>query len=452
MALSLLLSACAAPPLRTPPIPQSPRAQQDTPARDAQTRLLQEAHRAFAQERYRAAALFFHRFADDAPDSPRLAEARWWLGRAYEQIGDYRAAMEQYRTIATGFETRQQDGTLYEGHAFRRLDELRQIQAEQRSGRSNQAALRLRIDQLPSLPALSSWFDEVVQAGVTALVIDPDSVPMPGRTRFDVEMIRAGAVEAHRYGLLFWIRVDLHRGIGQEVKPEWTVRRCYGKAENAGGEATLDVTNPAYQASVEEMVQMWSNAGIDGLVLAARSTGRFADECSEESLQGFARSLGRNQTPESPSGTTALPGEGAEERPVQYWRWAGWKARSYVLWAARLRKVLRTARPTATLLTELHPSTLAAPLQGLEQFGEDVVELAAHTGGWIVVRDAEPVDEQALEKLHRQIGVRGRVWVERTVKATPARPVVTAVRELMSGAGLNRWNVLIRVESGGDIP
>jgi uncharacterized protein with GYD domain len=123
-----------------------------------------------------------------------------------------------------------------------------------------------------------------------------------------------------------------------------------------------------------------------------------------------------------------------------------------VQWAARLRTLLRAARPTATLLIEIHPSTMAAPLQGLEQFGEDVMELVTHTGGWIVVRDTEAVDGQALEKLDRQIGARGRVWVERTVKAADARPVVAVVQQLTGEAGLDRWNILIRIKSEGDLP
>jgi hypothetical protein len=394
----------------------------------------------------------FHRFADAAPDSPRLAEARWWLGRAYEQIGDYPAAMAQYRTIARGMPIRQQEGTLYEGEALRRLDELRQIYAEQRNKRSKQLALRLRPDQLPPLPTRASWFEELVQAGVTALTIDPEPIPTSGHTGVDVELLSAVAAEAHRHGLLFWVGLDLHRGMGRAVRPEWTVRRCHAMAEEGGEEAPLDVTNPAYQASVEEEVRVLSSTGIDGLVLAARSTGGFADECSAESLQAFARSFGRDLTPESLSGTAASPGDGAQEQPVQYWRWVGWKVRSYVQWAVRLRKVLRAVRPTATLLTEIHPSTLAAPLQGLEQFGEDVMELVTHTGGWIVVRDTEAVDGQALEKLDRQIGARGRVWVERTVKAADARPVVAVVQQLTGEAGLDRWNILIRIKSEGDLP
>lgn len=452
MVLSLLLSACVAPPHRLFPVPPPTGVPHDTPARDAQLRLLQEAHRAFGQERYRAAALFFHRFIDDAPDSPRLAEARWWLGRTYEQIGDYRAAMLQYRSIAAGMEREKQDGARYEGYALRRLDELRQTQTEPRSGRPGQLALRLRIDQLPPLPTLASWFQELVQAGVTALVIDPEPVPTSDRTGIDVETIRAGAAEAHRHGLPYWIGLDLHRGMGRAVRPEWTARRCHGLAEDGGGGSTLDVTNPAYQASVEKMVRMLSGAGIDGLVLAARSAEGFADECSVESLREFARSFGMTPMPEGLSGTAALPEEGVHERPIQYWRWAGWKARGYVQWAARLRKMLRAARPTATLLTEIHPSTLVAPLQGLERYGEDVVELVAHTGGEIVVRDMEAVDGGALETLHRQVGAGGRVWVERSVQAMQNRPVNAVVSELMAGPGLERWNVLIRIKSGGDLP
>ena len=450
--LSLLLSACAAPSYRLPSISTPTGVPQDTPARDAQPRLLQEAHRAFGQERYRAAALLFHRFADTAPDSPRLAEARWWLGRAYEQMGDYRAAMEQYRTIAARIKTGQQDETSYEGQALRRLDDLRRVSAEQGRGRAIQLALRLRIDRLPPIPALPSWFDGLTQAGVTALVVDPEPVPMPGRTAFDMESVRAGVAEAHRHGLLYWVRLDLHRGMGRAVRPEWTGRRCQAMVEEGEDKAPFDITNPAYQASVEETVLMLSSAGIDGLVLAARSTPGFADECSSDSLQEFARLFGRDPASQVSSGAAVLPGENAHERPVQYWRWAGWKARSAVQWAVRLRKVLRAVRPTATLLTEIHSSTLASPLQGLEQFGEDLMELVTHTGGWIVVRDVETVDGPALDRLDRQIGARGRVWVERTLHAADVRPVVSAVQELMSGTDLDRWNVLIRIKSEGDLP
>lgn len=452
MVLSLLLSACVAQPHRSPPVQKPTRVPQDSPAHDAQSRLLQEAHRAFLQERYRAAVLFFNRFAEVAPNSPRLAEARWWLGRAYEQIGDYRSAMEQYRAIAANMETAQQDGTSFEGDALRRLDELRQVSADQRNGRLSQLALRLGMDRLPPRATLASWLEELVEAKVMALVIDFGSGPTVGLTATDLEAIKGSVTQAHRQGLQLWIRLDLHRGIGRNSRPEWIVRRCYGRADNGDGDAPLDVANPAYQAAVEETVRVLSSLDIDGLVLAARSTDRFADECSEESVQEFSRWVGGNLTPEWPSGTAVVPGDSTQERPVQYWRWVGWKARSYAQWAMRLRKVLRTARPTAILLTEIHSSTLAAPLQGLERFGEDVAEMVAHTGGWIVVRSDESIDAQALERLHRQIGAKGRVWVERLPKTTQDRAGLTALRELITGFGLDQWSVLIRVDSGEAIP
>ncbi len=452
MVLSLLLSACAAPPLRPPSVPPPTNVPYDNLAREAQIRLLQEAHRAFGQERYRAAALLFYRFVEGAPNSPRLAEARWWLGRASEQIGDYRAAMEQYRTIASGMERGQQDGTRYEGYALRRLEELYQTHGTPRSGRMGQLVLRVPLARFPPLSTLSSWLDELTQVGVSALLIDPEPVLKAGGTDIDVETIRAGAVEAHRHGLLYWIGLDLHRGMGRAMRPEWAVQRCNGMAEDSGGGATPDVTNSAYQVAVEETVRMLSGAGIDGLVFAARSADRFADECSVESLQQFARLFGSDVTPDALFGPAVLEGASGPGRSGQYWRWAGWKARSYVQMVARLRKVLREARPTATLLTEIHPSTLTAPLQGLEQFGEDIVELVAQTGGWIVVRGMEPVDEQALENLYRQLGTKRRIWVERSVKATKDRSVMTAVHELIKEGGLERWNALIRVEFGEGVP
>jgi tetratricopeptide (TPR) repeat protein len=95
-----LLSACTSQTIQIPVLPPSDEGPLGDPARDAQARLLAEAHRAFAQARYPTAVLFFTRFIERAPDSPLAAEARWWLGQAHEQLGDYAAAMQEYRIVA----------------------------------------------------------------------------------------------------------------------------------------------------------------------------------------------------------------------------------------------------------------------------------------------------------------------------------------------------------------
>lgn len=449
LALSLcLLSACAPSTGRFPSIPSH-----KNPSYDAQVRLIQEAHRAFVQERYPAAALFFNRFIDDAKDSPRLAEARWWLGRTYERLGDYRSAMAQYRLLAVEPVTQQADGALYEGYALRRLDDLRRPRINGHHGETKQLALRVTADQLPPTAGLVPWLQELAQAGVTVLAIAPAQAPKSGIQEFNVETMRSVAAEAHRLGLFVWVVLDLHHGSGLDVRPEWMATTRHAARSDDASRSSVDVAHPGYQAYLEEMVRRLARVGCDGVLLAARATAGFAEEFSDESRRLFATSFGLNGTLEPIVWGTSSSDIKEEGRSVNYWRWVGWKARSYAQWTVRLRNVLRERNPAATLSIEVRHSSLTTPLQGLEQFGEDVAELSSNTGGSLVVRQEEMAGDAALEKLGRQVGGPDRVWVGLSVK-TSTRPL--AMEELNQSiadrAILSRWNRVIHAESAQTIP
>lgn len=446
------LSACAPSSARLPSIPSSNRIVHNNPAHDAQVRLLQEAHRAFVQERYPAAALFFNRFIDNAKDSPRLAEARWWLGRAYEQLGDYRSATAQYRLLAVESTARQADGALYEAYAFRRLDELRQQRTNGHQGDTAQLAVRVTVDQLPPSTGYELWFRQLVQAGVTVLVLAPDRASKSGHQEFSVETVRSVAVEAHRLGLLLWVMLELHHGRGLDVRPEWMARSGHSDQSEDRSLPRVDIMHPAYQAYVEEIVRNLARAGCDGVFLAARSVAGFAEEFSDDSRRLFAASFGLSGPFEDIFGSTAAS-NGEEGRSVNYWRWAGWKARNYAQWTVRLRKLIRERNPAATLLIEVHQSSVTAPLQGIEQFGEDVAELAPNTGGSLVVRDEGIAGEAALEKLGRQLGGPERVWIGLSVRlATFPVAIEELNRSVANLAEFRRWNMVIHAESAQTVP
>ena len=448
-----LLSACVPQAGRLPSISPPNRVIHTNPAYDAQVRLLQEAHRAFVQERYPAAALFFNRFIDDAKDSPRLAEARWWLGRAYEQLGDYRSAMAQYRLLAVESVTQQADAALYEGYALRRLDDLRRPGPDGHHGDTTQLALRVTVDQLPPITGLVPWLQELAQAGVTVLAIAPAQAPKSGSQEFNVQTVRSVAAETHRLGLLLWVVVDLHNGSGLDVRPEWMATTRYAARSDDASRSSVDVAHPGYQAYLEEMVRRLARAGCDGVLLAARSTAGFAEEFSSESRRLFTASFGLNGTLEPIVGGTSSSDIKEEGRSANYWRWVGWKARSYAQWIVRLRKKLREHNPVATLSIEVRQSSLTTPLQGLEQFGEDVAELSSNAGGSLVVRHEEMVGEAALETLSRQLGGPDRVWIGLSVK-TSTRPLAMEEfnQSIADHAIFGRWNRVIYAESGQAIP
>lgn len=451
--LLCLFSACSQKPVRLPTLSAPPlpsHAPQPTPARDAQIQLLQEAHRAFKEERYTAAALFYQRFTDVAEDSPRLAEAHWWLGRCHEQLGDFSAAMGQYRLVASGSLLRQTEGARYESQALRRLDELYGLRAPQHSRTVAQLGIRLRVDQLPPMTQLSSWFHDMSQAGVVAIAVAP---AIQSREGFGLELVREIAAEAHRLGMLFWVALDLHQGDGMEIRQEWqaTIIDSVGHKDNSA--LRIDVAHPDYQSYLEGMMRMLARAGCDGVLLTARSRTGFADEFSSESFREFAASLGRSVNPGELWGGESLPHATIRDRSAEYWRWVGWKARNYGQLVKRLRQVLRDHHHAATLAVEVHHSSLTAPLEGLKEFGEDVTDLATQTGGSVVVRREGQDGEAALQKLGRQAGVPERVWVGVTVKAGSSLPSMAELnRSIRDRDEYARWNLLVEIESMQAVP
>jgi hypothetical protein len=114
------------------------------------------------------------------------------------------------------------------------------------------------------------------------------------------------------------------------------------------------------------------------------------------------------------------------DREATYWRWVGWKARSYGTVAARIRKLIREAKPAGRLLIEVHGSTASESLIGLEQFGEDLNDLFQRSGGELVIR-TETEDSKSLallEQVAQQVGSSDRLWLVRLVTVPDTTPLV----------------------------
>jgi len=444
------VSACSPKVVRTKAIPPPAPVQPRSPARDAQEQLLQEAYRAFKERRYQAAALFFQRFTDVARDSPRLAEAHWWLGRCFESLGDFSSAMGQYRLVASGSLSRQRNGARYEGQAVRRLDDLYNLRVVPRSRSAARLAVRFRADQLPPMTHLSAWFQDLAKNGVVAVVVAP---AIPGREGSGFELVREMVAEANRRGMLLWVALDLHQGHGMEIRPEWKTATVNPAQQDGRVLSGADVAHPAYQSYLEGIMEMLARTGCDGVLLTARSASGFAEEFTDESLQQFAASLGRSVSPRALWNVGATSDGRATERSPEYWRWVGWKARSYGQLVKRLRLVLREHHHTATLAVEVHQSSVTAPVEGLKEFGEDVAELATQSGWSVVVRREGQGWEEALKKLGRLAGVPDRVWVEEAVKTGTGPLVMKALRaSIVEKDSYGRWNMLVEIEPVTAVP
>ncbi|MEK6532515.1 MAG: tetratricopeptide repeat protein [Nitrospirota bacterium] len=423
MALSLALLCACSPRLAPAPSSSAPLEQiHDDPARDAQLSLLREAHRAFVQERYPAAALFFRRFVDSTPPprAPQSAEARWWLGRSYEQMGEYRAAIAEYRVLATGDAGGDSQTQLYQQQALDRLDQLRQIPGGSHVTVARQVAVGLPLSRLPPVPAWVAWLQALLKSGVTTVLLDPAGADW-GNNR-SLETLQAFVGAAHLAGLSVWGALDLHQGRGIALKPEWLSRSLVKKEavlnghEPAGVPAMLpDLLHPDYQAVIEDRATMLLRAGCDGILLKARETQGYAQDFTDRSFQRFTTAFGLTITPQQLSGESAGVEAMVYDRDATYWRWVGWKTRSYATVAARIRKLIRNANPAGRLLIEVHGSTVSEPLIGLEQYGEDLNDLFQRSGGELVVRTEDSKSSVLLEQVAQQVGSSDRLWLVRLV-------------------------------------
>ena len=102
---------------------------------------------------------------------------------------------------------------------------------------------------------------------------------------------------------------------------------------------------------------------------------------------------------------------------------------------------------------EVHEESLITPLQGLEQFGEDVAELTLDIGSSLVVRDKGMAGEAPLEKLGRQLGEPERIWIGFPIKVATVPFVMEELnRSIANLARLRRWNMVIYVEPTQAVP
>lgn len=460
LALSLAL-LCACSPRLAPFSPPSTSSEQihDDPARDAQLSLLREAHRAFAQERYPTAALFFRRFVDStAAGAPRLAEARWWLGRSYEQMGDYRAAIAEYRVLATDDSGSDPQAQLYQQQALQRLDQLRQIPGGPHVTVAGQVALGLPLSRLPPVSAWVAWLQALLKIGVTTVLLDPAGSEWGNDRSPESEQAFVGA--AHLAGLSVWGALDLHQGHGIPLRPEWLSRSLAPRDavlnghDPAGAPAMRpDPLHPDFQAVIEERAIMLMRAGCDGILLRARDTQGYAQDFSDGSFQLFASAFGLAITPQQLLGEPVGVAPMVYDRETTYWRWVGWKTRSYATMAARIRTRIRDANPAGRLLIEVHGRTVSEPLIGLEQYGEDLNDLYQRGGSELVIRAEDSESSAPLEQLAQQVGSSDRFWLVRPV----TMPDTASLAEWTEGLGSvslerGKGNLLLLPRSTGNLP
>jgi tetratricopeptide (TPR) repeat protein len=408
------------------------------PALDAQTRLMESAYRAFVQERYPLASALFQRFLDSNPNSPRLSEARWWLARSYEQGGDLAAALAAYRAVVGEVPRSTTLAGSYEYHALNRLDAFRRNLGP--SSLLERRQIGLWLTSADCLPAsdVGLWIAQLADAGVTSLIVEAGS---PSR-----ETMQSGPVgvyfhtskvpvvkdlftlivpAAHAKGMAVLASLNLHEPGWTPVNPERGIVMAYRTDQVLQTVGHVDVLHPDYQDFVGEIAQELLQTGIDGLVLKARRAKGFAEEWSPTSRRLFEGLFG--------------PSFDSHDQPVSpdAWRWAGWKARTYLGFVARLTRQLRQTRQGILVAVVVHERAVFSPADALTEYGEDVLETKQRGLHMVILPEPgmpERSDEHRarLETVKQRLaltaGGERQLWLSMTLGAIDASSLVSAVK------------------------
>ena len=412
------------------------------PALDAQTRLLESAYRAFAQERYPLTSALLQRFVDSNPNSPRLSEARWWLARSYEERGDLPAALSTYRALVGAIPRSTPLADSYEFHALNRLDEFRRSLGLSSLLERRQIALWLTSTDWLTIPDVGLWIAQLADAGVTSLIIEAGSpsreTMQSGPIGVYFQTSKVPVVEdrftvivpaAHAKGMAVLASLNLHEPGWVTVKPEWGIVMANGTDQVFQPVGHVDVLHPDYQRFVGEVTQDLLSTDIDGLVVGARRAKGFAEEWSPTSRRIFEGLFG---APFDSHDQSVSP---------DAWRWAGWKTRTYLGFVARLTQQLRQTRPGLLVAVAVHERAVLSPADALKEYGEDVFE-TKQRGLHLVVQPetgmSERSDEQRakLETVQQRLapmpGDERQLWLGMTLGAADPSSLVTAVSAILA--------------------
>lgn len=439
--LLMVLPGCASQAHRIPP--SVPPAAGIGPALDAQARLIETAHRAFAQERYRLASDLFKRFIESNPNSPRLSEARWWLARSYEQGGDVQAALAAYRAAVAASAQSIPPADSYEFQALNRLDTIRRSLGPSSLLERRQVALWLTSEDWLPVPDAEGWIEQLADAGVTSLILDiglssptvGESRPIGGvyvqTTKVPVagDLFSAIVSAAHAKGLAVLASLNLHHPGWATVNPEWSTAVVGGIDQVMPPVGSVDVLHPDFQRFIGDVAQEVLRTDVDGLVFGARKAKGFAEQWSPTSRRMFAELF-------SPSSENHDQSLSAIE-----WRWAGWKTREYLGFVARLSQQLRQTKPGFVMAVAVHEQAVFSPVDALTDYGEDAIETKQRGLHLIVLPElgmAEQFEwqgarvETVRQRLMQSAGDDRQLWLGMALNQADRSSLVMVIRAMFA--------------------
>lgn len=485
--LTLFMTGCPAqrPTPATAPVP-SPVSR--TAQTEAEVRALAEARSHFDAGRYGVAVRLLRHFLELHTHSPAIPEARWLLGRSYEELGEWHAALTQYRLVAAEATRPPGLSPAMNTQVRDRLSLLTRRLGRAAPGTAGSIAVWVDPSALPEPALRAQWLTTFIAEGVTTLVFDvgplgPGDVPgnnheRPGAQSTHGVYFRTTWASLKRD--LFGEMLPLARDLGLTVFASmdittipwldptlgWTTYVYDDHTRQLVPSTAFDPLHPAIQEYLTGLLTDLARLQIDGLFLRVGERTGPRYHVSGRGLDQFGSQLPANLDPKtilivgrslppSGSGSPSAPQPAPATPPDQaavFWRWAGWQARERLAMLLALRASLRRYQSGLQVVVALHDTAVTKPLDALIDHGEDLLETTTRglpvalpfPSSRTLLASADPDEGWRLEYLSRLVNVIGspeRIWIIVPVaapdRASVVRELHTSVVEFARTRGLN---------------
>ncbi|MEC4669458.1 MAG: tetratricopeptide repeat protein [Nitrospirota bacterium] len=434
---------------------------------EIQAWLLQHAHEHYAQGRYTQAVHVLRRLIEAYPRSPLLVEARWWLARSYEQAGERRAALDEYRAVQKMVLTGRTSKTKYGVKARARITALEEALGSAASRAGGLVAIQLPSREVPDTMELGQWVESLAQAGIRMIILDtgttsagdqrrvaaPRNVAHQGASAPGVYFRTSWAMlvrdvfgqvvpVAHRHGVMVFAAIPLRQLDWLDSDLGWSDQAFDPDSRQFRRLEFQDLFDPAFQEYLTGLLLDLAKTGVDGVLFRATAPSGPLEGMTAFGLRGFEQDFDTPLSPEKLAGQAdrsgmathsrqaGAPEQNVQAYPPQFWRWTGWKARETVNVMERLRRALVAQSPNLEFALEVHPESITDPVTALVQYGEDLLEakrsrfdfylagpvspppVMSTTSNSSGTASGEALDRAAIvDRMIELIGEPGRVWV-----------------------------------------
>ena len=439
--------------------------------------LYQEAQNKFDGREYGKTISGVKRLLALRPEGNLEIEARWLLAQAYDRLGEWEAARDQYR-ILTGAG----NGHRYQTEAKLKLKEIQRLLEEFKMPPLNTQAIRLTLEQLPASTGFDEGIKKMKTDGITTLLIDLgcqggafpiDQKAASGGPRHFLDLqtlLRSFVERSHRLQLLVYVGVNL-RCVGHwhdSPMREWRDRSYNMTTHTIEDNRFFDIFHPDYQEFLHQFLTRLSEENVDGLVFLDDYPLGVYDGLSRRGLSSFQKTFGVDFDPErvfqpgfnplsssKSSGGSARVSEVPAEDSV-FWRWVGWKARERLSVFEEIIGHLRKHHLTVQIGLELHPHGLTDPVRALVDYAQDAMEATRRPFSFFFVRPEidrqSSFDQQAVIEKLRRISVKAVLTRLLPVLDDPRRVWVSMPaergRRILSGTAADGASLLQDFPSG----